>query len=369
MEWIVLIFAVLFLSYTNGANDNFKGVATLFGSDTITFKQAIYWGTGTTFLGSLTSVILASHLISYFAGKGLVPVGLTLETSFVISLALGAAITVFLATRIGMPISTTHALIGGLFGTGWMAVGLAEIQLGLIVKLFVLPLLLSPLVAMVLSLLSYRGFRFLRVRSGIQKTSCVCVEDSPKIQSIQMMTATLSKEIKISTCDTAQVSDKYTGNLLGISAAGLLNISHIFSAGVVSFSRGLNDTPKIVALLLLVPSVNVQYSMLIVAIFMAVGGLIQAKKVGILMSKKITQMNEGQGFTANLITGSLVMVASIFGLPVSTTHVSVGSIFGIGTVTGTAQTSNIRKILLSWVLTLPLAAVIGGGIYYLMGVI
>ena len=77
-------------------------------------------------------------------------------------------------------------------------------------------------------------------------------------------------------------------------------------------------------------------------------------------------MNPGQGFTANLVTGLLVVFASRFGLPVSTTHVSVGSIFGIGMVTRAANTRIVGEIVLSWVLTLPLAALLGAAVYGLL---
>ena len=95
----------------------------------------------------------------------------------------------------------------------------------------------------------------------------------------------------------------------------------------------------------------------------SVGGVLNAKKVGEMMSKKITPMNSGQGFTANLVTGLLVTTASIHGMPVSTTHVSVGSIFGIGTVTKKADLKVIKKILLSWLLTLPIASTIAALVY------
>ena len=84
------------------------------------------------------------------------------------------------------------------------------------------------------------------------------------------------------------------------------------------------------------------------------------------MSKKITGMNHGQGFTANLVTGLLVTTASVHGLPVSTTHVSVGSIFGIGTVTRKINFQVVSNILLSWLLTLPVAAACAGLMYWFM---
>jgi PiT family inorganic phosphate transporter len=138
------------------------------------------------------------------------------------------------------------------------------------------------------------------------------------------------------------------------------------SAGVVSFARGLNDTPKIVGLLVIINALDIHWGMIAVAITMALGGILNAKKVGETMSKKITPMNSGQGFTANMITGILVTTASIHGLPVSTTHVSVGSIFGIGTVTKKANPKVIYKIVLSWILTLPLAAIISALLFKLL---
>jgi inorganic phosphate transporter, PiT family len=77
-------------------------------------------------------------------------------------------------------------------------------------------------------------------------------------------------------------------------------------------------------------------------------------------------MNPGQGFTANLVTSLLVTAASRFGLPVSTTHVSVGALFGIGLVNGTANRSMILVILLAWITTLPLAGLLGAVSYWLV---
>jgi PiT family inorganic phosphate transporter len=76
-------------------------------------------------------------------------------------------------------------------------------------------------------------------------------------------------------------------------------------------------------------------------------------------------MSRGQGFTANLTTAILVVLASLFGLPVSTTHVSVGALFGIGLTTGNANLRTINAIVLSWVVTLPCAAIAAGATYWL----
>ena len=101
-----------------------------------------------------------------------------------------------------------------------------------------------------------------------------------------------------------------------------------------------------------------------VGLAIAIGGIVSARKVAEVMSRKITSMNHGQGFVANLVTAGIVIGASRFGMPVSTTHVSCGSLFGIGTVTGQAKRGMIGKILTAWVTTLPLAAILGAVSYW-----
>ena len=152
---------------------------------------------------------------------------------------------------------------------------------------------------------------------------------------------------------------RYRGRVLGIEAASVLDRLHYLSAGMVSYARGLNDTPKIAALLLLAPALGSFGSISLVGITIALGGLISSRKVAETMGKKITSMNHGQGFTANFITGLIVIGASRYSLPVSTTHVSCGSLFGIGTVTRQAHLGMIGKILGAWVTTLPLSAALG----------
>lgn len=366
MIFILLFLAACFLAYSNGANDNFKGVATLFGSGTTNYKKAITWATVTTIAGSIAAIFLASSLVKNFSGKGLVPDTLIQSPEFAISIALGAAITVFIATKIGMPISTTHSLVGGLFGSGVVAVG-AGFNFYKLGNTFLMPLIVSPLMAAVASFILYIIFRKLRVIVGIKKeTSLRTIDEKSNTGKPLDANELLTKEIASLEAHTAEVMEAYKGEFMGISLQKILDFAHYISAGIVSFARGLNDTPKIVGLLIVINTLDIKWGMLAVALAMAVGGLLNAKKVGKMMSKKITPMNSGQGFTANLITGFLVTTASIHGLPVSTTHVSVGSIFGIGTVTKKADLKVIRNILLSWLLTLPIAAICSAFVYWLL---
>ncbi|KKL46625.1 hypothetical protein LCGC14_2343710, partial [marine sediment metagenome] len=97
---------------------------------------------------------------------------------------------------------------------------------------------------------------------------------------------------------------------------------------------------------------------------MALGGWVQSRKVAETMSRKITALNPGQGLTANLVTSGLVLVASHLGMPVSTTHVSCGSIFGIGLVSRQTRWKTVSQIAVTWLTTLPLGAVLGAGLYW-----
>jgi inorganic phosphate transporter, PiT family len=364
-----LLLCVSFLAFSNGSNDNFKGVATLFGSKTLTFKKALIWATITTFSGSICSIFLAKGILKNFSGKGLVPDELLLNPNFAIAIALGAALTVFFATKIGMPISTTHALVGGLFGVGIIAVG-AAFNFQKLIDSFVMPLLLSPLIAAVVAIVFYFLFSKSRKVLGITKKSCICLSENKTI-SINcdnfIAVANIENNITIQNCKVN--SNAYKESLLGISSQKLVDTFHFITAGTVGFARGLNDTPKIAGILLIMGSINVNWFLILVTIIMAIGGILNAKKVAETMSEKITPMNSGQGFTANFVTSILVLLASFFSLPVSTTHVSVGAIFGIGTVNKTADKKMIFKIISSWLLTLPVAAILSSGIFYLLRLI
>src|SRR5258706_5368324 len=118
-----LFLAACFLAYSNGANDNFKGVASLFGSKVSSYRAAIGWATVTTFGGSICSIFLASTLLTKFSGKGLVPDQIVGSEHFLFAVAVGAGITVIVATLTGFPISTTHALTGAMLGSGLVAAG------------------------------------------------------------------------------------------------------------------------------------------------------------------------------------------------------------------------------------------------------
>jgi PiT family inorganic phosphate transporter len=357
----LIFFAVCFLAYANGANDNCKGVASLFGSRTCGYRAAITWATLTTLAGSVAALFLARALLGTFSGQGLVPDELVASPPFALAVAGGTGTTVLLATRLGLPISTTHGLTGALVGAG-LASSANAVNIARLGKTFVLPLLVSPLLAVVTGGLVYLGFRFARLRLGVTKEMCVCagVEQQvvPLPQPDGVFAAQSLPTLSVAVDDPSACAQRYSGTVFGINAGRLLDSLHFLSAGAVSFARGLNDTPKIAALLLVAGVFDIRWGLLAVAGAMALGGLLQARRVAETMSHKITGMNPGQGFAANLSTALLVTTASLHGMPVSTTQVSVGSLVGMGVVTRQVHWAPVLGVLASWVITLPCAALL-----------
>lgn len=303
----LLLPATLFVAFTNGANANSKGVASLYGSGTTGLRAALAWGTAATFAGALAALFLARGLIQTFSGKGLVPDALTESPDFLLAVALGGAFTSFLATRLSFPVSTTHALTGALLGAG-LASGDHTVRVEPLLRAFVQPLLLSPLLAIALGASLYFLLKSLRWLPGHRTR--------------------------------------------------LLDAAHFLSAGAASFARGLNDTPKMAALLAASHAFDVRWAICGVAVATALGGILDARNVARTLGEKVTGMNPGEGFAANLATALLVSTASYHALPVSTTHVSVGSLLGVGAVTRQVYWGNVGQIFLSWLITVPCGALL-----------
>ncbi|MCQ8105383.1 inorganic phosphate transporter [Methylomonas sp. SURF-2] len=353
----ILFISVCFLAYANGANDNFKGVASLFGSGTANFRQALVWATLATLAGSLAALFLAQTLLVKFSGKGLAPDELIHTLPFMIAVAGGAGMTVILATRFGFPISTTHALLGAMAGSTLLATS-GNLNPVPLLSNFVLPLLLSPVVALLLAALFYRTLNLWRDRRSSENDLCLCVENPAPLALAGNTHMRITLVPTLSIDRQTVCAERQAGLVFGFQLDRLRDGLHFCSAGAVCFARGLNDTPKIAALLLLAPGFDLQWIIMAVATAMLLGGVFNARRVAETMSHKITSLTHDQGLSANLVTALLVIFASKLGMPVSTTHVSVGSLFGIGLVSGKAHGDVIASIALSWLLTLPCAALI-----------
>lgn len=310
----LVILAALSVAYANGANASFKGVASLFGSGTTGYATAVRWATITTAAGCMVSMLGSATMLAAFTGKGLVPEALASQHVFLFAVAAGAGLANLLATRLGFPVSTTHMLIGGLLGAG-LAAQPDGVNLAKLWDTFARPMLLAPVIAVIAGAVLYVILRSLH----------------------------LAPDHRTRTLDAL----------------------HFLSAGAVCFARGLNDTPKIAALILGVGGLSVKTSMLLVLVVMGIGGVVSARHVADTLAHKITDMNPGQGFAANLATSILTTTASFHGLPVSTTHVSVGALLGIGITTRQAKWKTVIPVLLAWVVTLPSAALLAAILFKL----
>lgn len=354
----LLVGAVLLLGYANGANDNFKAVGTVYGSSTLGYRAALGFATVAQLAGSVASVFVAGALMAAFSGKGLLPDEAVADPRFLLAVGIAAAATVLAATRLGLPVSTTHALLGGLVGAG-LAIAPDRLAWGSLGGRYVGPLILSPAVAMALAACIYPVARAARRRLGIEATTCVCVAERFEPVAVGddgglVMTRT---GVELSADLAGECRRRYDGQVVGLSAQRIIDTLHLGSAFALGFARGLNDTPKVLALLVAAAwsGMSVTVSLAVIAAAMALGGIIHSRRIAETLGRRITEMNRGQGFVANAVASTLVIGASLAGAPVSTTHVSTGAIFGIGLWTDRTRWAVVVQIILAWVVTLPMA--------------
>src|SRR5438128_9938580 len=170
MELSLFVF-VLALAYANGTNDVSKAIATLVGSGVANYRTAVIWGTIWTTVGAAASGVVAGAMLNTFS-TGLLQPGVAVPPALAGAVLVGAIAWVLVASRMGLPVSTTHALTGALVGAGLLAFGSHGLAWPAITQKIALPLLLSPVLALSLSLVLHPVIRFIAVRCV---GSCFCV--------------------------------------------------------------------------------------------------------------------------------------------------------------------------------------------------
>ncbi len=355
-----------FLAYVNGSNDVSKSIATLAGSGVTNYRRAILWGTFWTGAGGLAGAAFAGAMVTTF-GKGLLASGVTPTFAAAAATVLGATAWVAIATRTGLPVSTTHAIVGSISGVGLVAYGLAGVRWGALGGKIALPLLLSPLIALAATQAVLRSWNFLSQDGGTE-VDCLCAEfaTAPTLvgagsDNTAVITASFAPGLEVTVGPQRQCAIHH-------SAAVQVTTNHLHwaTSGATSFARGMNDAPKIVALVLAAaslmgPAANIgTLSFFVVTLGMVAGSWLAGQRVTTVMAEKITSMDHREGFVANLITAVLVGSGATMGLPMSTTHVSSGAIIAVG-VRNRAGLNwrTVRTLLSAWVVTLPAAALLG----------
>jgi len=319
---VIVVFLTLAFEFSNGWHDAANSIATVVSTRVLTPFRAVAWAAFWNFVAAFVFGTAVAKAI----GKGMIHIELV--TQQVLLAALLGAITWNLITLVlGLPTSSSHALIGGYGGAAVAHAGFKALILGGWVKP-VLFIFLSPIVGMVLAI---------------------------------VLTTAASWTVRN---QRPQKVDKWFRRLQLLSAA-------LFSLG-----HGTNDSQKGMGIITtalvaggLLKSFAVPY-WVIICCHLAMGGGTMAGGWRIIktMGQRITKLTPFGGFAAETAGGLTLVMNAVFGIPVSTTHTITGAIVGVGASRRlTAVRWGItRRILWAWVLTIPGAALIGTAIFHIV---
>lgn len=318
---ILIIVLAWIYDFFNGMNDAANAIATCVSTRALGPRQAIILA----FLGNLLGAFLTTE-VAKTVGKGLVdPTAMT--PAFMVAALVGATLWSAICTWVGIPISITHSLIGGIIGAAASGVGLAALKWDGLKKVLV-AMVLSPLagfaVAFLFLIAIYWAFR-------------------------RQPPARLSR---------------------------LFRYGQIASASFMAFSHGANDTQNamgIITATLVMAGVlsDFQVPLWVIfgsALFMGLGTAMGGWRVIRTMGMRVVKLRPHHGFAAEVSAGVTITVASLLGAPISTTHVIASSIMGVG---ATERLSAVRwgvagHIVATWILTIPGAAFIAACLNLLM---
>jgi inorganic phosphate transporter, PiT family len=318
---IIILFALVFDFY-NGMNDAANSIATVVSTRVLTPGQAVIWAAFFNFAAAFIFGVGVANTI----GKGIVDVSIV-DNQVIFSGLIGAILLSATATHFGMPISVSHSIIGGYGGAGVAKAGFGALVLSgytkVVIFIFVAPIM---------------GFIMAFIFSVI--TLWIVRNKSP---------------YKV---------DKYFRKLQLVSAA------------LYSLSHGSNDAQKTIGIIAVVLFTNGLagntfhipfYVIMMSYTVIALGTLIGGWKVIRTLGMRVTKLTPFGGFSAETASGITISLASIWGIPVSTTHTITGSIIGVGSVKGfsAVRWGVARNILWAWVLTIPLSAAFAMITYYI----
>ncbi len=314
MEIIVLIIALaLVFDFYNGMNDAANSIATIVSTRVLTPFQAVAWAAFFNFVAAFAFGVSVATTI----GKGLVDVSIV-DNFVIFSGIVGAIILTASATHFGMPISVSHAIIGGYGGAAITKAGISAIIISGYTKI-VLFIFLAP----VIGLIGAYIFSIL--------TLWIVKNKAPR---------------KV---------DKYFRKL------------QLLSAAVYSLSHGSNDAQKTIGIITIVLFTNnmlgetfyVPFWVIILShTVIALGTLFGGWKVIKTLGMRVTKLTPFGGFSAETSAGLTIIGATMGGIPVSTTHTITGAIIGVGSIKGfsAVRWGVAKNILWAWVLTIPLSA-------------
>ncbi len=311
----IVIAVALFFNFTNGFHDTANAIATIVSTRALSPRTAVIGAA----LLNLVGAFISLHVAATIASGIVNPAVITLPT--ILAGLVGAVVWNLLTWRMGMPSSSSHALIGGLAGAAMTTSGPSVIRWQELGSAVLAPSVISPFVGLIAAaVLMIIILRIIRryPANAVKKT----------FQRLQLL-----------------------------------------SGGFVALMHGTNDAQKtmgIIALALVAAGVNSSFQVplwVIVssALAMAAGTWIGGWRIIQTIGEKITKLESPQGFAAQTATAATLGVTSSFGFPVSTTQTISGSIVGAGVATkgSVVNWKVIKNILIAWIVTIPSAALIG----------
>ena len=319
---ILIVVCALAFDYINGFHDTANAIATVVSTRVLTPLQAILMAAVLNFAGALIATRVAQTIAS-----GIIDTHYASE-NVVLAAVIGGIVWNLATWALGIPSSSSHALIGGLCGAGSAHAGLHAVKWTGVLNKVVIPLVASPVLGFLV------GLALMTLITVLFHSA----HPRPAGQAFR--------------------------NLQRISAAAM------------AFSHGQNDAQKsmgVITLALfthkLIPHATVPlWVMLACAAAMALGTAAGGWRIIKTMGHKIMRMEPVNGFAAETSGASVILLASHFGMPVSTTHVLAGSIFGVGASKGkhTVRWNVARRMVTAWILTIPAAAAVGALAYGLL---
>lgn len=405
---IILIIAVvvgLYSAINIGANDVANSMATSVASKALTIKKAVVVAGIFDMLGA---ILVGAHVANTIR-KGLVDPLEFVDTPelFVFGMlaaVLGSALWVNIATYFKLPVSTTHSIIGGVLGFGLVSVGAAGIHWN-VVLLVALSWIISPVFGGIIAFTIFSIIKkfILSSETPIERTKRI----GPYLTGMVAFILSLSiiyKGLKNLHLDLdfleAFVISFFFG-LLGYLAGYFIlkrykekdsdpyqqveqmaNPLQVISACFQAFSHGANDVANaigpVAAIFAVLQTSKVEMSVGIPLWILLMGGgglafgvYVWGYRVMDTVGHKITTITPTRGFSAEFGTATTVLICSRLGMPVSTTHVAIGNILGVGLARGISaiNLNVIKSIFLAWVISLPAAGVFSIGIYFLLKLI
>ena len=311
----IVVLALIF-DFWNGMNDAANSVATIVSTRVLKPFHAVMWAAFWNFAAAFGFGVAVANTI----GKGIINPEIITEY-LILAALIGAISWVMVATRLGIPISVSHALIGGLLGAGFAKGGLAVILLTGKVQLVLLFIFLAPIIGAVAGFLA-QAFVLNLVKNMSQ------YKINNWFRKLQLVSAA-SYSLGHGTNDAQKT--------MGIIAVLL------FSAGY------LGDEFYVPVWVILAAHTAI-----------ALGTLAGGWRVINTMGMKITKLHPIHGFTAESSAALTLLGTATFGIPVSTTHVIAGSIMGVGSTKrlSAVRWGLVRKIILTWIVTIPLSSVV-----------